>query len=135
MAFPGRGNLAFAIQNNQTTSLDVSEFAISSGQASDNHPATFQFNQGSGQTDTIRAVLAGQLREQALFAIRRNLHNSCARSLLIGTIIEIADENVAFDQMPNALLNHRDPIGINVAIPWNSGGYFIHIGKLIEIKS
>src|SRR5579875_175133 len=115
--------LTIVIQYDQATCFCGCRHAIRSGQAAHNYPASLEYDERGGQTNTTRTgpwqFSSVDPREEADLSRGGNLHNSGTRPLqaaITAIIVEVADQNITLNQIPNRFWHYDYPVGILVSI-------------------
>ena len=129
---PGFGDLALAVQDDEAASFGIGEFAVGGWQAADDDPAAFKFDEGCGEADAVGTGGRRELGKDALGAVGRNLDDGRAGALQVGTVVEIADEDVALYKVADALLHDGNAIGVDIAIAGDGRTHFVDGGELVD---
>src|SRR5205085_11872705 len=92
--------------------------------------------QGRGQADSAGRrpvqLRGSNLRELRERTVGRNVHNRRTRTLLVGHVVEIADQDVTGLKITHAALDFHDAVRIDVPVRGDRRANYVDVIELLE---
>jgi hypothetical protein len=75
------------------------------------------------------------MRKKPFAAARANVHNGCACALQVGAVVEIANQDVTLNQVPDRGRHLRNTIRVYITDGWNCGCNGVDVIQSAEKRS